>query len=290
MVFYRRRVADSESLRQLVGLCGAALDGLRLIKIVAYDNSPGPESQEIPPGVEYVGDLANGGVTAAYNHALKRARLAGADWLWLLDQDTQLTADFWVRTGEAVAAADASVMAIVPRVWDGGRLVSPTRIKWGDVQRPLAAHEQGRCDFEVAAIGSGVLVRCEFLERMGGFDPKYWLDSADRKLFAQIWETGGRVFVSGATLHHELSVFDFDNRVSETRYGDILKYEWLFQQEYKSRSDHAILALRLLYRTMKLLIIAKNKRFALMTLKQFAPVLRNVVGLGPREVRPATRE
>lgn len=287
MVFYRRQVADSRTLRQLVDISLAAGEGLSLVKVIAYDNSPGTQQTGIPPGVDYVGDPANGGVTAAYNHALKQARLAGAAWLWLLDQDTQLTADFWTQTREAVSAADATIMAVVPRVWDGARVVSPTRIKRGDVQRPLAAHERGRCDFEVAAIGSGILVRCEFLERIGGFDPKYWLDSADRKLFAQIWKSGGRIFVSDARLDHELSVFDFNNRVSETRYRDILKYEWLFQQECKTRSDHAILALRLLYRTVKLLVIVENKRFAWLTLRQFLLVLRAILGFAPRNPAPA---
>jgi hypothetical protein len=161
-------------------------------------------------------------------------------------------------------------------VWDGTRAVSPTRILRGDIQRPLSAGHRGICEFEVAAIGSGILVRCSFLQLIGGFDPKYWLDSADRKLFAQIWAGGGKVYVSEARLEHELSVFDFDRRVSETRYDNILKYEWMFQREYKRKTDHVILLVRLVYRSFRLLLTVQNKKYSVMTIRQCLRVLRHL--------------
>jgi GT2 family glycosyltransferase len=287
VVFYRHKIAESDSLAMLTELAGSDNSGCRLSKIIAYDNSPDFQPPPSGPrGYEYVGDPANGGVGQAYNHALRVAKQAGCHWLLLLDQDTHVDGPFWAKTVKALsqAAVDDEVAAVVPRVRDGTRMVSPTRIYLGDIQRPVPAELSGVCPFEAAAIGSGVLIRVRFLEEVGGFDPKYWLDAADRKLFAQIWQRRRKVYVSDAVLDHELSIFDFDNRVSEDRYRDILKYEWMFQKECKQRRDHWVLLPRLLFRSAKLLIAARNKQYATITFRHFFTVL-SVCLRGTGEVR-----
>lgn len=280
VVFYRRKIAESAPLAMLTELAGPENTGCRLSKIIAYDNSPDFQPPSDGRGYEYVGDAANGGVAPAYNYAMRAAKSSGCTWLLLLDQDTNLDETFWAETTKAlnVVVADDQVVAVVPRVREGVRIISPTRISLGDIQRPVEAGHKGVCNFETAAIGSGVLVRLDFMIEVGGFDPKYWLDGADRKLFAQIWQRRRKVYVSGAMLDHELSIFDYDNRVTEGRYRDILKYEWMFQQECKKKRDHVVLLARLLYRSAKLFVRARNKQFALLTLKQSFIVGRSCLG------------
>jgi hypothetical protein len=99
IVFYRRRLADSDSLRHLVVHARGSSGACRLAKIVAYDNSPEMQEEDFAAdGFDYVGDSANGGVTPAYNHALRQAQVIGATWLLLLDQDTCLPSEFWRQT------------------------------------------------------------------------------------------------------------------------------------------------------------------------------------------------
>jgi len=246
-------------------------NGSVLRKIVVYDNAPEAQCMDLNiEGLDYVADARNGGVAQAYNYALKVAKAAGCAWLLLLDQDSQIEEDIFVLTAKALRECerDERIVAIVPHMMDGTTPVSPSRIHLGDVHRPVGREVRGVCEFEVTALGSGTVVNVAFLETIRGFDERYWLDCADRKMFYEIWRSGRRVLVSDVVLRHELSINDYDNRVSESRYENILAYEWMFQRECKKPLDHIVFAVRLLYRTGKLLIVAKNKRHACMTLKE----------------------
>src|SRR5580698_1543519 len=201
VVLFKRRLDDCVCLSSLAEIVGKEHHGLRLSHIIVYDNSPEFQNAvHLPLGFDYIGDNTNAGVSKAYNCAAANARLLGSNWLLLLDQDTQLRSDFWEKTYTSIAdaASDPDVVAIVPRVFDGRRNVSPSRIWFGDIQRPVEARTNGVCLFEITALGSGVLVCLDFLSAIGGFDERYWLDYADRKLFATIWRMKKKVYISEA--------------------------------------------------------------------------------------------
>ena len=65
--------------------------------IILYDNSSSCTSEKITDKrVLYQHDMRNLGLATAYNFAVKTSIDNGASWLTILDQDTELSSNFFV--------------------------------------------------------------------------------------------------------------------------------------------------------------------------------------------------
>jgi len=168
---------------------------------------------------------------------------------------------------------DENVAAIVPKVFHKGVFFSPSRVLFGGIHRPIDVNHKGICDFQVTTIGSGVLLRSSFIEKAGGFSSVYWLDCLDSWIFNAIHSSGGKVYVAELPIEHELSVLDYDNLVTEQRYANILKYETMFMRSYKSRLENYFYLIRLLKRSLTLLLTVKKKKYALLTFEHLISLI-----------------
>ena len=232
---------------------------------IIYDNSPSSILEsDTPKGWEIVVDPSNGGLFTAYSYAVSKARSKGCPWVLLLDQDTDLPANFLVTVHEdlALMQAESDVVAIVPLVKAGKRQVSPMRPRLGR-ETPFNRRSVVEASW-LWAINSGTCLRVDFIDSIGGFSNAFWLDYLDHWLFKMINNSRKRVYVSKLVLQHELSVSNMDRGLTVKRYKNVLTAEREFTNHYLPMLWRYVLVPRLLARAFKHLILTRNKRLGLL--------------------------
>lgn len=270
MVLYRQKPDESKTLQTLKRTLLNKNLIFNEIELVLYDNSP--DKQEFIPlnnegiNVSYIHDSRNLGISSAYNFAWSQAKKSGSQWLLLLDHDTELTDEY---LNEVLNLPDLTnskdIVAVVPKIISENTMISPV---YSDTLRPLI-HERPNIGIQgqpVMAINSGTLVKISFLNDLNGFNNEFQLDYLDHWLFFKIYEKGKKAFVLDVTLEHELSVMDY-SRVSNNRYRSILDSEYNFYRNYK-KELYPSYRIQLAKRFLKQVLIVKNKRIAMYTLKK----------------------
>jgi GT2 family glycosyltransferase len=252
IVLYKMQPCESPSFRTLRAAISGLGDGQADVKILLYDNTPGGHDVgSLPADVQYKADAENSGLAKAYNYALEIAQKEGFDWLLTLDQDTSLPTDFLCKlchTARYVALLDR-VAAIVPRVTDDGRAVSPFIItKYLIRTRSIPSETLGIPLERVYAINSASAFKVEALQAIGGYDPYFPLDYCDIVMFHRLQCSNFSVFVAeNIHVEHEIAIFDLKNRSTPERYDRGVRAEGEFYDEYHEDA-HIVLVLKLFIR------------------------------------------
>jgi GT2 family glycosyltransferase len=266
LVLYNCRLEDSATYQTFVA--SSLHGGMDPVLLAIYDNSEIQQlkSSEQALFLAYKHDSTNGGLAAAYNWALDIAELHGFQWLLLLDQDTRLPSTFLECLLGVVNSYDTnqSIAAIVPFVKAGFAEISPRRVRFGRLEL-LPKQPPSVTKYEVTAINSGAAIRISFVQSLGGFNPDYRLDYLDHWLFRQLYAQGKRVALIDSVLKHSLSVSDYRNQVSLSRYRSVLSSELLFMRTEKPRIEIPVYVFRLLLRSVKQLVIYRRPDLAALT-------------------------
>lgn len=222
------------------------------IKTFLFDNTPDERCVgTLSGGALYESKNKNLGLADAYNHALKIAEEGGYEWLLTLDQDTTLPVDFLEKLYDALAYVTTfdQVAAVVPRICDKGRVVSPNALSHNLFPKFFPTEFVGISLEKTSAINSAATIKVSALRSIGGYDRRFWLDYSDAIMFYRLHLAGKRIFIAGnIQVEHELSVLDMKDRVSLKRYGDILAAESAYWDECMSGTANVALLLRYAYR------------------------------------------
>lgn len=264
LVIYKERLENSSSFQSVIA--NARLLASRDVDLIIYDNSP--EAQPLPSdahelSIHYHHDPRNPGLAAAYNYALLRAREEGQEWLLLLDQDTQLTAEYFREMVELPGTLTADCVCIAPLVSDGRAQISP--MDNTQVRFTAEGIHSGYRDRHITAINSGACWRIDWLNGIGGFNTDFPLDYLDHWACHRALSDGKRFYVMSSQLRQSLSISDH-NQVSEARYCSIYESEYRFYRNYR-RDLFPSYRRRLPLRLLKQLLLFKNKRIARKTLE-----------------------
>lgn len=268
IVLYNTKLEDSDTYNTLkASIAVSSLNGS--MEVVVYDNSAVPETvkSNLPPDILYFHDVNNGGVSHAYNYALDLALQCGCEWLLLLDQDSELPPDFIDNClSDIISLYDkSSIVAIVPTVYCGSKLISPCKIGWGGKMFPISGNGVGVRKDEITAINSGALVKVAFLNSIGGFSNEYWLDMLDHWLFRTIYGNKLNVAISDNKISHDLSIQNYST-MSLTRYQNIVTAESRFCLTNRSIAYKLVFRFRLAVRVLKLLLIHGRADLSMVTL------------------------
>lgn len=149
-------------------------------------------------GAVVIRERDNRGIAAAANRGIARARHLGAEFVLLLDQDSQLPEDFvsvLLATYERSEALGHHPAFVVPESFGRGRHThrqANLRIADGTL-------------FARKVIQSGMLVPIHIFDELGGLDEAYFIDLVDAE-FEMRCEASGRTVVAapGTTLVHSL--------------------------------------------------------------------------------------
>jgi glycosyltransferase involved in cell wall biosynthesis len=246
IVLYKMRPSESVAFRTLQ----AAISALHLrqdeIRVLLYDNTPGGcDPGPLPEGVQYEAAKQNAGLAAAYNCALAIALGAKYTWLLTLDQDTTLPTDYLSRMSKIALEieSDNRVAAIVPRLLDAGRSLSPLFFRFWGVSY-LSHSFEGIPSRDTYALNSASLFRVSALKQIGGFNPYFWLDYLDTYVYRQFHLHGRNVYVAGdIQVEHELSLHGGELRPD--RFRNYLQVESAFCDLYRGNMRGLALTVRL---------------------------------------------
>jgi hypothetical protein len=233
LVVYERQLDSVEAWPALLAaLAGSGRETLRLRQIVIYDNSPEPRARPAADitGCTYVHDGDNGGTAAAYARAAAIAAHSGINWLLLLDQDTQLSSQFFTALALALSTAAATTTgALVPWIHHGDSPVSPARLTWAGTIAPLR-RDQARKGFgRLTAIASGSVLHVPSFLELLPLPKGLWLDYVDHWIFRRLQLRRRSVLIVEQVLQHDLSVAN-PAQLSRRRLLSILEGELQFQK------------------------------------------------------------
>ncbi|MGA9720763.1 MAG: glycosyltransferase [Acidobacteriaceae bacterium] len=246
LVLYGQSPAQSAAFCSLLEAIGNRTDVAQRISLVIYDNSPQPhELPSIPLAAHYIHDVSNGGLACAYNAGLARAKADGSTWLLLLDQDTRLSHEYLAELLDAVDSvqSQAQIAAIVPKLWAGTRLYSPSapffrliRRQFSDKPDAVEEHVTGVAESPLTAYNSGAALRVSALENIGGFPEDFWLDYLDHAVFEQLHLRGYGLWVMHTVLQQNLSHIEIDS-VPMWRHWSVLAAQTRFVLRFGDTAD-----------------------------------------------------
>jgi GT2 family glycosyltransferase len=256
IVLYEKAAQASEAFSSLRGILDTRPAWRERFKMLLYDNSPLPATNsDALPGALYVHDASNGGLSAAYNYALRQAQTNASEWLLLLDQDTTLTAEYVQALLEAAASqrSNHKVGAIVPLLELDNTIYSPEedffyhlRHQFPEMRYYRASpNMHGLQSRPLNAYNSGALLRVGAIETIGGFPGDFRVDYLDHAVFHLLNRAGYSLYVLSLKLQQKLSHVDLDS-VSLARHTSVLQAQTLFVSRYGTFLDRLLFRLWLL--------------------------------------------
>lgn len=236
------------------------------MSLLIYDNSPSPQTGSFDSlgfgEFVYHHDPRNSGLAAAYNRGLSEAHEGGAEWLLLLDQDTELPLPFLEELHRTIEASpEPPICAIVPKLIRNGEMLSPQQVGRFH-NRSVLVGFSGIFPGAVTALNSAACLRVKAMETIGGFPQEYWLDFLDHVVFHRLQQAGGKILILDALIEHHLSLMNLESEMSLPRYIGMLAAEWRFIRETGAGGGPFLHRVRLLKRAFTNAIRWKNKAYA----------------------------
>ena len=253
IVLYKMQPMESAAYTSIRAAISALANEKAEVKLLLYDNTPGGQDPGVLPlDVQYQADIENSGLSRAYNYALNIAQQAGFEWLLTLDQDTSLPIDFLTSLCHAVSfvAPLDRIAAVVPRVSDDGRIVSPhTTMKHWIRTKPYRDVFIGIPFDRVYAANSASTIRVSALKAIGGYNPDYYLNYSDIEMYHRLQCNNFRIFFAGnIQVAHESSGFNLTERSTPLAYEDAVLSEVEFFDEYLGSVERLVLLVKLFCR------------------------------------------
>lgn len=267
LVLYKKKLSESPSYNALF----YAVTKRENIHLLVYDNSPEEQGDVLFKNnqVSYIHDPANPGLATAYNQGLALFRQISAQFLLLLDQDTEI--DFPYLDSLVSLSDSKAVGAYVPNVYSGDRKISPV-FSEEYVGGELSFPPLGKTEERLMAVNSGTVLTERGLSAIGQFNEAFPLDFLDHWLFWQLHQKHQAIEVLDKTLAHDLSVLDY-SKVSLARYESILSAERLFYQKY-DRSKLAAHTKHLVKRVVKQFLTVRNRKIWRRTWREYRLLVR----------------
>ncbi len=234
-------------------------------EIIIYNNS---DTETISENSNYqvVTSQKNDKLSGPYNYTLKFAKEHNLKWILLLDQDTEITKEYFVKLADFLCMEkDSDLVAVVPFLKENSKVLSPQKINnFGWWQRKIVTpgYQTGR----VTAFNSLSLLDVEFMLSIGGFNIEYPLDMLDHWYYLQIYNQRKKVYVLDTYIEHQLSLSNYENNVSFERHRSLLKAEKGFTKEL-GITHYLSYKIRLTLRLIRQFIFFKDKRYALIIFK-----------------------
>jgi glycosyltransferase involved in cell wall biosynthesis len=265
IVLHRLMPQDSLSYQTLLASAEYFNPVQSQLNLLLIDNCPTvPLPYALPSWVRYEKAPRNLGLAAAYNRAIDLALTEGFDWMITLDQDSDLPESFLARVAEIAESLRSTikVAAIVPQLIGDGKTLSPLCFRLGAFPAWYPIGFTGIPSDKVFAFNSGSVMRVSALRQAGGYDPRFWLDYSDTRLFCQLAKHGKQVMVAGdLQLSHNFSMLDKQRRMLPERYRELLSTETALWDMEMNRLAGLERTIRLVGRYVKHLLNKDQQEF-----------------------------
>lgn len=145
--------------------------------VVLVDNNPEPDGRLealVPEGLPVVRNANRGGLAGGFNAGIDRAIEAGACWISLLDQDSEIDPADLLRLNEAWERFPGRWLVVGPSIWDrdsGRPHGAPAPLPGPDAGGPYRSTR--------LLISSGTTFRADDWPRLGPFHEGLFIDFLD---------------------------------------------------------------------------------------------------------------
>jgi GT2 family glycosyltransferase len=215
-----------------------------LFDSTAYQSLKNLLNEDILSDCLYVHDNThdNQYLASAYNQGANVARERGKEWIILLDDDSNITEDYLNKLQEYIS--DKKHQVVAPILTHKSKKISPTS-KYGIT----------------VVFNSGMAIRLNTLQQIGGFCTRYPLDYLDYYTCWQLHKHNIPITIMDVVLPHQLSIEDY-NQVTLKRYTSILHAEKQFAYDTEHLLEYR---LQIIARAIKWLIT--GHKFSWKTIK-----------------------
>jgi GT2 family glycosyltransferase len=199
------------------------------------------------PEVEIIQSGANLGFAGGNNVGIRHALEMGADYVWLLNNDTivdphaltPLVEEMEREASFGIAGSKIYYYADPARIWSAGGAWQKGRLRVR--QRGANQRDDGRYD-EVCEVGSvsgcSMLVRCSAIQKIGLMKEDFFLYWEDTEWCARAREKGYKViFVPASHVWHKVS--------ASTGHGSFIQYYYSTRNGFCFLKKHDVLMLPL---------------------------------------------
>lgn len=198
--------------------------------IIVVDNGSTDDSvvriNQTFPNVTMLCNLDNQGFAKGANRGIRYAMEAGADYVFLVNNDTILSPDTLEHLLAHVADDVAITTPIIyyaskpDKVWSlGGKCHSLTLEKTGDSAKTLARVEKATTLERDYVVGCAILLSRFMIEKIGLFDEQFFMYYEDMDLSLRIRRAGLRILlVPAAKMWHKVSASSGGSNSPAERY------------------------------------------------------------------------
>jgi len=238
-------------------------------KILFYNNSP-EITLTFSNDYEVVNGDKNNMLCGGYNFALNYALENNIEWMLLMDDDTKVTAQYFIKVNDFINfnSSNKEIVAAVPVLKSENKILSPKisrSICWWHIRDISTFGEQkGR----LSAFNSLTLIRTNFIKSLGGFSTLYPLDMLDHWYYHRIYVAKKVVYVIDTVIEHNLSIRNYEMNMSIERHSSYIDSEKKFALEELGLLTLTLYKFILFRRFIRQLIFFRNKRFSMITLKK----------------------
>ena len=262
IVLYKTKLSDSSSLNKYLSY-NHILDVPK--QLIIYNNSA--ESIDFDANNHIVINSKNNDKLAKpFNFAYEYAKKINYNWLLLIDADTTINKEYFEKLNYFLKSdISDNVVSIVPQLFQNNKSISPHINKFFySIRQPF--NRVGINCGNITAFNSLSMLRVSFIDAINGFNENYPLDMLDYWIYNQIFRLKRAIYILDCKIEHDLSVNDYDNKMSVERYINLILAEDHF---FKNAGffNYMLFKIRLLYRAIKQRISLQNKRFSQITFK-----------------------
>ncbi len=219
-------------------------------RVVVVDNGSRPAGRvvlEPDSPAELVQLPANLGFAGGMNAGIRHALAAGAEYVWLLNNDAFPGPDCLTRLVAAVAEA-GDIAAATPALFseDGGEQHCGSTVDWRTLEMvPFLSAAPAPDGFGKWLVGTAPLFRAAALRAAGGFDARYFAYMEEVDLFLRCQRLGYRSAVVPAARCLHLGSASTGGDHSPTSVYLITRNAWLLWARHPHRRGGAARALAL---------------------------------------------
>ena len=203
-------------------IASALLNQLLSSDVLVSDNSTKIEFKQLNQvyceqhGLIYIDNHGNVGLSRAYNHAIEILRSEDYDALVLFDQDTEVPVNYFSTVVQSLNDYP-EVMIHAPYVESPYVYISPKKFVGNKIVRWDATNDLPQVD--LACINSGLVLRKELFDIVGGYEPTLFLDFVDYEFFQRVRNYHLTVKVLNVRLNQHFSGDNYS-----TLEGDLHRY------------------------------------------------------------------
>lgn len=262
IVLYKMKLEES---RSFISLNKALSENVTPIPLVVYDNGPvitnKPGKYNLEKCIEhYKSDPANGGISKAYNYGAGYAqKLGNIDWLFFLDQDTELPGDIFHTFAQSISSQPAISLFAPILILKDQSIFSPCRYVFKRGFQLKKIHPGLHSLKHLSPVNSGMMVSLNAFLKVGGYNEAVRMDFSDFQFIERFKQIYPDFYVIDSIL-----IQDFSNH--ETNIKNLQIRFVLFCEGARNCTKHGLLEpiiyfIMVFMRATTLFLRTKNKRF-----------------------------